>query len=189
MKNNNNFLQQTHFVGVLLPEDITQTLEDCRHYMHNAFGCKSGYATPIHVTLVPPFCLPDEYTTEDLAQGIFNEIASKKLAFTAAIKNFDAFGDRTLFAKIVQDEKWNILRDAVYHALKVTISSSFKKDTRPFCPHLTVANRDIPFGAITKSLQIMNELNLVENFLVDNVTIFERVGKKWENAFSIEISK
>lgn len=46
MKQHNNkaFPQQTHFLGVLIPEDITLTLEDCR---------RSGYGTPIHVTLVP----------------------------------------------------------------------------------------------------------------------------------------
>ena len=55
MKQNNNktFPQQTHFLGVLIPEDITLTLEDCRRYMNEAYGCKSGYGTPIHVTLVP----------------------------------------------------------------------------------------------------------------------------------------
>ena len=39
----NNFTQQTHFIGVLLPEDITLTLEDCRRYMREAYGCKSGH--------------------------------------------------------------------------------------------------------------------------------------------------
>ena len=29
----NNFTQQTHFIGVLLPEDLTLTLQDCRRYM------------------------------------------------------------------------------------------------------------------------------------------------------------
>lgn len=45
--------QQSHFLGVLIPEDLTLTLEDCRRYMNEAYGCKSGYGTPIHVTLVP----------------------------------------------------------------------------------------------------------------------------------------
>lgn len=33
--------QQTHFIGVLTPEDITLTLEDCRRYMNEAYGCHS----------------------------------------------------------------------------------------------------------------------------------------------------
>ena len=66
MHKNNNFIQQTHFIGVLIPDDITCTLEDCRHYMNQAFGCRSGHGTPIHVTLVPPFKLPEEFSTLDL---------------------------------------------------------------------------------------------------------------------------
>ena len=175
----NNFTQQTHFIGVLLPEDITLTLEDCRRYMREAYGCKSGHATPIHVTLVPPFRLPDEYTTEDLARAIETDILPKGLGFTAHIDNFDAFGDRTIFAKVVTDEKWVSLRDAVYGAVVKAAPGITKKDGRPFAPHLTVANRDIPAGVMTDALQVMNELKLVEDFPVDNVTIFERKGGKW----------
>ena len=104
---------------------------------------------------------------------------SKDFSFTARVENFDAFGDRTLFAKVVADKKWAALRDAVYSAVNKAAPSCVKKDSRPFTPHLTVSNRDIPAGVMTSALQVMNELNLVEEFLVDNVTVFERVGGRW----------
>ena len=90
--NNKNFPQQTHFLGVLIPEDITLTLEDCRRYMNEAYGCKSGYGTPIHVTLVPPFHLPEEYTTADLVQAIEKDVLPQaaRLKFDAHIDNFDS---------------------------------------------------------------------------------------------------
>lgn len=182
-----NFPQQTHFIGVLLPEDITLTLEDCRRYMREAYGCKSGHATPIHVTLVPPFRLPEEYSTEDLARAIESEVLPKGLGFTGHIDNFDAFGDRTLFAKVVTDEKWIALRDAVYGAVVKTAPGCTKKDGRPFAPHISVSNRDIPAGVMTDALQVMNELNLVKDFPVDNITIFERQGGKWVSAVTIEL--
>ena len=215
MKNRNNryssnFPQQTHFIGVLLPEDISLTLEDCRRYMREAYGCKSGHATPIHVTLIPPFRLSDEYSTADLARAIEKEVLPKSLGFTAHIDNFDsrfsdkrvcqaqrakraltnsyAFGDRTLFAKVVTDEKWIALRDAVYGAVVEAAPGCTKKAGRPFEPHLTVANRDIPAGVMTDALQVMNELNLVEDFPVDNVTIFERQNGKWVSAVSLELN-
>ena len=96
MMKQNNFTQQTHFIGVLLPEDITLTLEDCRRYMREAYGCKSG--------------------------------------------------------------------------------------------HGTVANRDIPTGVMTEALQVMNELKLVEDFPVDNITIFERRGNRCEAQVSLTLS-
>ena len=33
----------------------------------------------------------------------------------------------------------------------------------------------------------MNELNLVEDFPVDNITIFERRGGKWEATVSLKL--
>lgn len=176
-----SFPAQTHFLGVLLPEDITSTLEDCRRYMNNNYGCRSGYGTPVHITLVPPFLLPDEYSTADLVRAIQEDVlpVAEKLAFTAHIDNFDAFGDRTIFAKVVADDKWTALRDKVLDAVISTAPGCTKKDRRPFQPHLTVANRDIPAGVSAQALEALNELELVEDFPVNNITIFERHGGKW----------
>ena len=183
----NTVPQQTHFIGILLPEDITLTLEDCRRYMNEVYGCKSGHGTPIHVTLVPPFRLQEEYSTADLISAIEKEVLSKGLGFTAHIDNFDAFGDRTLFANVIADDAWTKLRDKTIQAILNACPGSTKKDKKPFQPHATVANRDIPVGIMTKALQVMNELNLVEDFSVDNITIFERKGNRWEASITLEI--
>lgn len=114
-----NLPQQTHFIGVLTPEDITLTLEDCRRYMNEAYGCRSGHLTPIHVTLIPPFRLPDEYSTEDLVKAIEQDV--------------------------------------------------------------------LPAGVTKDAIEVMNELNIVETFPVNNITIFERKGSRWEAAVSLEI--
>lgn len=75
----NNFPKQTHFIGVLLPDDLTLTLEDCRRYMNQTYGCKSGYGTPIHVTLIPPFCLQEDYLTADLVRAIEKDVLPKEV--------------------------------------------------------------------------------------------------------------
>ena len=183
-----NFPEQTHFIGVLLPDDLTLTLEDCRRYMNEAYGCKSGHGTPIHVTLVPPFHLKEEYTTADLIKAIQNDVLPCSHAFTAYIENFDAFGDRTLFAKVTADDNWTELRDKTVKAILNACPGCTKKDQRPFQPHATVSNRDIPAGVITDALQIMNELNLIEDFPVDNITIFERKERRWEARVSLELA-
>lgn len=182
-----NIPQQTHFIGVLLPEDITLTLEDCRRYMNEVYGCKSGHGTPIHVTLVPPFRLQEEYSTADLISAIEKEVLPQGLGLTAHIDNFDAFGDRTLFANVVAGDAWTKLRDKTVQAILNACPGCTKKDKKPFQPHATVANRDIPVGIMTKALQVMNELNLAEDFPVDNITIFERKGNRWEAAITLEI--
>ena len=184
----NNVPQQTHFIGVLLPEDITLTLEDCRRYMNEVYGCKSGHGTPIHVTLVPPFRLQEEYSTADLISAIEQEVLPQGLGFTAHIDNFDAFGDRTLFANVVAGDAWTKLRDKTIQAILNACPGYTTKDKKPFQPHATVANRDIPVGIMTKALQVMNELNLAEDFPVDNITIFERKDNRWEAGVILELS-
>lgn len=183
----NTFSQQTHFIGVLLPDDLTGTLEDCRRYMNKAYGCKSGHGTPIHVTLVPPFSLQEQCSTKDLVIAIERGTAGAGLGFVARVENFDAFGDRTIFAKVAADERWTKLCDATLKAILNACPACTKKDGRPFTPHATVANRDIPAGVVTTALAAMNEMNLLEEFPVDNITIFERQGKRWEAAATLAL--
>ena len=178
---------QTHFVGVLLPDDLTLTLEDCRRYMNEKYGCRSGHGTPIHVTLVPPFKLSEEYSTDDLARALEKNVLSRNFGFVAHVDNFDAFGDRTVFAKVSVDEKWTRLRDETVKAILNACPGTTKKDMRPFQPHATVANRDIPEDASADALEALNEMNLVEDFPVDGITIFERRGDRWISAVTLEL--
>ena len=163
------FIQQTHFIGVLLPKDLEETLENCRKYMNRTYGCKSGYGTPVHITLIPPFCLQEDFSTEDLKNGIEEYVLNRQLNFTASIENFNSFGDRTIFANVIQDENWTKLRDEILKGIFTACPGCIKSDKKPFRPHATVANRDIPQGAIPDALKVLNELNLSEDFPVDKL--------------------
>lgn len=185
----NFFPEQTHFVGVLLPEALTQRLQGCRDYMNQEYGCRSGFGTPIHVTLVPPFKLAEKLTTADIAEALAKMIIDKKWhPFTAKIDDFDAFGDRTLFAKVLPSTVWTAFRAAVYSTVSAISPGSLRRDTRPFQPHITVANRDIPAGASVEALESLNQLELKTTFPVDNITIFERRDKRWVVGQQLTIS-
>ena len=91
----NPSIRQTHFIGVLLSDELTRMLEECRRYMNRLYGCMSGHATPVRITLVPPFALPREYTTADVVETLLRGIP-QDFGFIARIENFNAFDDRTL---------------------------------------------------------------------------------------------
>ena len=182
------FPEQTHFVGVLLPHDLTQRLQGCRDYMNQEYGCKSGFGTPIHVTLVPPFKFDDKLTTADIEAALAQMVTEKKWhTFNAKIDGFDAFGARTLFAKVLPSSMWAAFRSAVYSTVSALSPGSLRKDTRPFQPHITVANRDIPAGASVEALEYLNQLELKTTFPVDNITIFERRDKRWVIGQQVEL--
>ena len=41
---------------------------------------------------------------------------------------------------------------------------------------------------MTEALQVMNELKLEEDFPVDNITIFERRGSRWDAQASLTLN-
>ena len=133
--------------------------------------------------------MQEEYSTEDLVRAIEKDVLPKGLGFNAHIENFKAFGDRTLFANVVAGDQWTRLRDETVKAVLNACPGCTKKDQRPFQPHGTVANRDISAGVMTEALQVMNELKLEEDFPVDNITIFERRGIRWEAVVTLPLKE
>ena len=131
--------------------------------------------------------MQEDFSTEDLKNGIEEYVLNRQLSFTARIENFDSFGDRTIFANVNQDENWTKLRDETLKGIFTACPGCIKSDKKPFRPHATVANRDIPHGAIPDALKVLNELNLIKSFPVDNITIFERKGSRWEVAVILEL--
>lgn len=176
--------RQTHFIGVLLPDDLTRSVEECRRYMNWTYGCRSGHATPVHVTLVPPFALPRDYTTEDVVEALLRGVP-QDFSFSARTENFGAFGNRTLFAAVRPAPEWNRLKSAAETTLRSAFPGCLRKDPRPFHPHITVANRDIPPGASTAALRVLNGKKFEEDFPVDNMTVFVCKGGGWEAAQAV----
>lgn len=170
----------THFIGVLPPKEIALILEESRRYMRKTFGCRSGHGTPLHITVIPPFNAGDSCSTKDLIQVLQN-ISFE--AFTGKIENYSCFGDRTIYARIVEDKKWERLRNTVYQSVSEAIPGVLKKDQRFYHPHITIANRDIPQGCTSKALNKLGKIPLLEAFPVDNLVLFEFTGGRWINVF------
>jgi len=151
--------------------------------MASRYGCRSGYGTPIHITLIPPFRLPDTVSPQTITETVTRtaRLCAEKniLPFPARVHGFGSFSDRTLFAHIEPAANWNLLRELLYDALSDAVPRMLHRDRRPFTPHITIANRDIPDGAATKALEYFSSFSLEQVLTVDSVTIFIRNGNRW----------
>lgn len=190
------FPEQTHFIGVLLPEGIAGSLENCREYMRERYGCRSGQRTPLHVTLIPPFKLDDSYSERDLADAVYDAEntahTENVLPFEVSVNGFGAFAERTVYAHVEAEAsenglpasqkfaRWAKLRNIVYEKLNASFPQMIRRDTRPFTPHITVANRDIPSGAVAEALQFFSGLNFAEKFTASELTLFRRENGLWQ---------
>ena len=175
-------IRQTHFIGITIPDRLCAPLEACRAWMRAYFGCKSGHGTPLHITLVPPFCLGEKFSERTLFDAMNDTAATwdaKGTTLGCAVNGFGAFSSRTIFAHVEPSSEWTALRTLVYDSLLAKCPGTAKRDARTFVPHITLANRDIPPGAIEDALSYFDSLDLHESFDVQSLTLFAMRDGTW----------
>jgi len=186
------FHAQTHFVGVMVPEDVADRIRDFRSYMNERYGCKSGHGTAPHITLIPPFSLPDDFNGGDVKSAAEDAVQkaanSGTLPFNARISGFGAFEERTLFAHVESDERWTKLRDFFAQSFQANLPGSVRKSSKIFTPHITVANRDIPKDTMDEALQYLSTMDFHAEFPVEKICIFVRNSRGgWEEGGCLSI--
>jgi len=188
----------THFIGVPVGDDLASLTEDCRRWMGERYGCKSGYRTEPHVTLIAPFALgaddaveydvepadafgrTDSRSPRDNLARILHEAIGALDSFSAHVQGFGTFGDRTIYARVVCDPRWDAWRSAVWKAVQAGFPGMLPPLRGAFVPHLTVANRDVPAGAVAPALEYFASLGLDETFTVGEASLFEFANGRWE---------
>jgi 2'-5' RNA ligase len=168
---------QTHFVAVLAPDDIATLIMDLRSWMGARYGCSSGFRTPPHITLLPPFTFTGKVR---LLEDVIEAAAAECTIFTARAEGFGAFAERTVFAHIQEDAAWKQTQKVVRKEIASLLPGIARADKRPFVPHLTIANRDIPLGGVAGALEYMATLELDKQFAVDHLALLEMCSGRWD---------
>ncbi|MGN1163413.1 MAG: 2'-5' RNA ligase family protein [Candidatus Ornithospirochaeta sp.] len=166
---------KTHFIGVLLPLELERKAGEKRLWARKSYGCRSGHSTMPHITLVPPFS--SIRTTEEIVDEVKGIVAGDK-AFVSSVDGYGTFGDRTLYMHVPQSEDWTILSDHISRGLKA-MGEDVKISKKPFSPHITIANRDIPQGKIGEMLTLLSQDEVRESFSVEKIGVFHRKGWLW----------
>lgn len=183
----------THFLAVPLDEEHAAEIGFYRAWMRERYQCRSGQRTPSHITLIPPFragALDGGSLSQDserLLEALLFHADSIPRAFTAGVAGFGAFGERSLYARVLPDPRWDELRDAVRKAL----AGDFRLPPpgTAFVPHLTIANRDIPPGAVASALAYLSQQELAFTFDVERVSLYEMHEGLWEEAAGIPLRR
>lgn len=146
--------------------------------MEGAYGCRSGHGTPPHITLLAPFSLFPEYTEKDVfsccAEAAEEAFGKGLLPLAVSVDGFGSFSERTLFAHVTDGEGWQNLYEEFVRIFQARMPGLLKKTGRRFYPHISIANRDIPAGAMDEALRHFAGLSLHARFEAAAVTVFSR---------------
>jgi 2'-5' RNA ligase len=170
-----------YFIAIVTPEPINQQVLEWKHYMLQHFNCRVALKSPAHITLIPPFDMPD--TMQHELEEVLLEFAAEQPSFPIQLKNFAAFKPRVLYVHVQP----NTHLQARLEAYLIQTDFPIKKEDRPFHPHVTIANRDLQKDDFPMAWQYFQQMSYEVSFQANAISLLRHNGEIWEvaNAFPI----
>jgi 2'-5' RNA ligase len=170
-------MARMYFIAVAAPASINEKVLEWKHYMRDHFGCAVALHSPAHITLIPPFWMNEELEQELIDDvEVFTEQAA---SLEISLKNFDAFKPRVIFVHVQENEALAELKSSLEQFLLSKNRYPLKKETRPFHPHLTIANRDLLKKDFPAAFEHFSKIKYAISFPVNVLTLFTHDGSQW----------
>lgn len=177
-RKNNNLAKSNHyFIAIVAPGHVDSEVREFKYYMRDRYGCTVALRSPAHITLVPPFWMDDSLEDElvkDLA--VF---ASRQASFPVSVQNFDAFSPRVIFLAVQENARLGHLKLSLEEFLVSLNKYPVRRETRPFHPHMTIANRDLRKKDFLPAFEHFKNVAYDADFKVDTISLLIHNGTAW----------
>jgi 2'-5' RNA ligase len=175
-----------YFIAIVAPVPINAEVLVWKKYMEREYGCVAALRSPAHITLVPPFTMKKE-REEELGLYLASFSVTEK-SFNINLFNFDTFAPRVIFVNVKPEEALLTLKNRLDDYLLPLKNFSFKKEERPFHPHITIANRDLKKTDFHKAREYFIELEYQASFSASAISLLRHNNKEWEIAGSYPLA-
>jgi 2'-5' RNA ligase len=168
------------YIAISCPENINEKIEGMKNYMEEQYGCRAARKSPAHLTVIPPFRAEDE-----LQPTLLNFITTFNIGlvpFDVTLKGYGQFAERVLYVD-VQAPNENLIQ------LEKECMNEFSEQfpgiifgMKPeFNPHVTIATRDIPEGAIRGARSYFEQNHPIDDsFPVNSLSLYRLEDGWWK---------
>src|SRR5688572_23149795 len=157
-----------YYIAVIPPPRINDQVLKWKEWIKTEIGAVKAMNSPGHITLVPPFNLPDEKET-DLIQSL-DKFATVQNSFSVQLKDFSHFQKRTIYLKVKPDDELNKLREKLFGFLNESSLPIPRKEDH-FSPHITIAFRDLKRDDFNKAWDHFKEIKFESKFNCANISL------------------
>src|SRR5215211_5426639 len=166
-----------YFIAVVAPAEVNTQVLQWKHYMRDHYGCTVALKSPAHITLIPPFWTNEQLEHELIAN--VDAFSMQQHPFNIALKNFDAFKPKVIFVGIEENAALQKLKSSLEEYLISLHKYPIKKESRPFHPHLTIANRDLRKKDFHPAFEHFSKIAYRQSFPVHDIALLKHDGGCW----------
>lgn len=169
-----------YFIAITAPAEVDRAVLRFKHFMLDQYGCKAALRSPAHITLVPPFDLPD--AQRRLLEQALLDVAAGVQDFGIALKNFASFPPRVIYVDVAHNGPLQHVQALLERRLLPLFP--VKKSTRPFHPHVTIANRDLDKLHFAEAWNHFSEKDFRAAFSAAGLSLLRYDGTRWQVVYT-----
>lgn len=155
--------------------------------MLQRFNCKVALKSPAHITLVPPFEMPDE--SQQAMKELLQPFAARQQSLSIHLKNFAVFKPRVIYVHVQPSTPLSDLKINLQTTLQQASRFHIKKEERPFHPHVTIANRDLKKEDFSQAWQHFQQVSFEVTFRASALSLLRHNNHMWEIAGTFPLGK
>jgi 2'-5' RNA ligase len=169
--------KKKYFIAIVPPEKILNKVEMIKQQLFTDHHLKGALRTPAHITLHRPFEWKEEKENELI--NALNEFRFNG-TFNIELKNYNCFQPRVIYVDVIKSEELNNLHLKLrgYARRELNLLNE-DEDLRGFCPHMTIASRDLKKQLFYKLWDSFKIAEFHENFDFSGFSLL-KLDSKWE---------
>lgn len=168
---------QRFFIALVPPPELQTVVNDIKGYFADHYGSRKAFNSPPHITLQPPFDWDDD-DIDRLSDGM-RQFAADMGQVAIALRNFGAFPPKVIYVDVVQTTALMTLQKDLA-ALMVSNYGLTEQHYPQFCPHMTVAFRDLTKPAFTQAWPKFQTQPFTADFMACHITLLRHNGQQWQ---------
>lgn len=171
-----------YYIAVLAPAKINEQVMQWKHYMRDRFNCIVALKSPAHITLISPFWM--DIDLQPVLENVTEDFSRTRRSFSIALNNFDCFKPSVIFVHVEKSDLLESLKTEFETHLLTNTSFHIKTEMRPFCPHITIANRDLHKKDFIEAWQYFKDKTYHASFLANGITVMKHNGVYWDSIYT-----
>ncbi|MBK7408054.1 MAG: 2'-5' RNA ligase family protein [Saprospirales bacterium] len=174
-----------YFIALIPPDPIALEVKAFKELAAARFHTKRALNSPAHITLQPPFSMPEDRLGELTA--LLHDFVQTATPFSQELRDFGCFKPRVIFVDIVLNDALLDLAARLKSRLTPLLGEA-AIDTRPYHPHMTVAFKDLTPQWFYRAWEHFSTQSYHRTFDADALFLLQHNGREWKvmNRFGFE---